>query len=358
MEQKKNFVINTAFYAILAVLALMFWKYLLPVLMPFVIGFVIATIVQLPLGALKLQNRRANTLAAIAICIAFYGLMVWGMVFFSVTVFSEISTFAATVPDLIYYKVYPVLYEIGDWVQKILEPIDMTLAQLVNEAAKTLLSTLASYATSLSGWLVKILANSVVSIPGALITIIVTIVSSFYISADYSAVIAFLKRLIPSSSRNKVVQVVGYAEHAVVVYIKSYLILLVLNCAELYLGFWILNIPYKLGLSVGIALFDLMPILGVGGILMPWGTIALLMGNYKIGLGIWILYLVITAIRNVVEPRLVGKQIGLHPLATLVAMVVGLKLAGLPGMLLLPISLVAFTRLRSAPSQTDLESTK
>ena len=58
MEMKKNFVINTAFYLILAALALVFWKYLLPILMPFVIGFLIASIVQLPLNALHLNGRR------------------------------------------------------------------------------------------------------------------------------------------------------------------------------------------------------------------------------------------------------------------------------------------------------------
>lgn len=351
MEMKKNFVINTAFYLILAALALAFWKYLLPVLMPFVIGFVIASIVQLPLNALHLKGRRRPRIAAIALCIAFYGLLIWGMVFFSVKVFGEISTFAATIPDLVYTKLYPLIWDIGDWVQEILEPIDMTLAQLVNEVGKTVASTLAKYATQFSGWLVKALATGVVSIPGALITIIVTIVSSFYIAADYRTVVDFLKRLIPSSHRDKVLQVVDYAEHAVVVYIKSYLLLLVLNAVELYVGFWILGVPYKLGLSVGIAIFDLMPILGVGGILMPWGTIALLLGNFKIGLGIWVLYLIITAVRNAVEPKLVGQQIGLHPLATLVAMVVGLKLAGLAGMLLLPISLVAFMRMRGGAQQ-------
>lgn len=351
MEMKKNFVINTAFYLILAALALAFWKYLLPVLMPFVIGFVIASIVQLPLNALHLKGRRRPRIAAIVLCIAFYGLLIWGMVFFSVKVFGEISTFAATIPDLVYTKLYPLIWDIGDWVQEILEPIDMTLAQLVNEVGKTVASTLAKYATQFSGWLVKALATGVVSIPGALITIIVTIVSSFYIAADYRTVVDFLKRLIPSSHRDKVLQVVDYAEHAVVVYIKSYLLLLVLNAVELYVGFWILGVPYKLGLSVGIAIFDLMPILGVGGILMPWGTIALLLGNFKLGLGIWALYLIITAVRNAVEPKLVGQQIGLHPLATLVAMVVGLKLAGLAGMLLLPISLVAFMRMRGGAQQ-------
>ena len=355
MEMKKNFVINTAFYCILAALALVFWKYLLPILMPFVIGFVIASIVQLPLNALPLNGKRRTKAAAIVLCIIFYALILWGMVFFSVKVIAEISNFAASVPDLVYDYLYPLIWEIGDWLQNILEPIDMTLAQLVNEVGKTVASTLAKYATQASGWAVKALATGVVSIPGALVTIIVTIVSSFYIAADYKTVIAFLKRLIPGSHRDKVVQVVGYAEHAVVVYIKSYLVLFCLTAAELWLGFTLLDVPYKLGLAVGIALFDLMPILGVGGILMPWGTIALLMGNFKIGLGIWGLYLGITAVRNAVEPKLVGHQIGLHPLATLVAMVVGLKLAGLAGMMLLPISLVAINRMRQTPAKTEPE---
>ena len=65
------------------------------------------------------------------------------MVFFSVKVIGEISNFAATVPDLVYDYLYPLIWDIGDWVQKILEPIDMTLAQLVNEVGKPVASTLA-----------------------------------------------------------------------------------------------------------------------------------------------------------------------------------------------------------------------
>ena len=225
MEMKKNFVINTAFYVIIAVLALVFWKYLLPILMPFVIGFIIASIVQLPLNALPLNGKRRTKAAAIVLCIAFYALVVWGMVFFSVKVIGEISTFAATIPDLVYKKLYPLIWDIGDWVQNILEPIDMTLAQLVNEVGKTVASTMAKYATQASGWAVKALATGVVSIPGALVTIIVTIVASFYIAADYRTVVDFLKRLIPASQRDDLVQVVSYARTAVVAYIKSYSIL-------------------------------------------------------------------------------------------------------------------------------------
>ena len=351
MEMKKNFVINTAFYAIVAVLAVAFWKYLLPILMPFVIGFVIASIIQFPLNRLPLKDSRFRGHAAVALCILFYVLLVGLMVFLSVKVFSEISHFAASVPDLFLHYVYPVIWDVGDLIQQFLEPIDMTLAQLVNEAGKTVASTLAKGATELSGWAVKALATGVIGIPGALLQIIITVVASFYIAADYRTVVAFLKRLIPAGYRDNVVQIINYARTAVVVYIQSYSIMFLVTFAELWLGFVVLDIPYKLGLSFGIAFFDLMPILGVGGILLPWGAVALLMGRYKIGLGVIALYIIICALRHIIEPKFVGSQIGLHPLATLVAMIVGLELAGLVGMLLLPITLVAVTRLRSGATE-------
>ena len=227
-----------------------------------------------------------------------------------------------------------------------LEPINMNLAQIVNEVGKSLASTLAKYATEFSGWAVRVLANSAISIPGLLIQIIITVVSSFYIAVDYRVVLGSLKKLIPASKRDLMLQGVSYARTAVLAYIKSYSIMFVLTFVELWIGLTFLKVPYTVGLAFGIAVFDLMPILGVGGILLPWSAIAFVMGNLYMGIGVLVLYLVIAAIRNAVEPRIVGKHIGLPPLATLVAMVVGLELAGLMGMMLLPISLVALVKIR------------
>ena len=354
MEMKKNFVINAAFYGIIALLAAAGWKYILPAMIPFIIGFLIAAIVQFPLNRLGLQKTGYKRLAAAGLCILFYALLVFLMVFFSVKIIAEIGDFAMTLPDLFYDNVYPLIWDLGDQVQMILEPIDMSLAQLVNEVGKTLASTLAGYATKFSAWVVRLLATGAVSIPGALIQIIITVVSSFYIAADYRTVLEFLKRLLPESKRDDLVQVVTYARTAVVAYIKSYSIMFCITFVELWIGLAILDVPYEIGLAFGIAVFDLMPILGVGGILLPWSGIALILGNLKMGIGVLVLYLVIAAVRNTLEPRIVGKEIGLHPLATLVAMVVGLRLAGLVGMMMLPISLVAIVKLR-AGTNSELE---
>ena len=346
MDTRKNFVINTAFYGIIAALVFAAWKYLLPAMTPFIIGFVIASIVQLPLGHLGIEKPTHRKVAVVILCLIFYALLVFLMVFFSVKVISEIGNFAAAVPDLVNDNLYPFIYMIGDEIEALLEPIDMNLAQIVNEVEKSLASTLAKYATEFSGWAVRTIASGAISIPGLLIKIIITVVSSFYIALDHSNVLRFLKRQIPLGQRDFVVQGVGYARTAVLAYIKSYSIMFCLTFLELWIGLLILKVPYTAGLAFGIAVFDLMPILGVGGILLPWGFVALVMGKLPMGIGVIVLYLIIAAVRNAVEPRIVGKHIGLPPLATLVAMVVGLRLAGLVGMLLLPISLVAVVRIR------------
>ena len=346
MDTRKNFVINTAFYGIIAALVFAAWKYLLPAMTPFIIGFVIASIVQLPLGHLGIEKPTHRKVAVVILCLIFYALLVFLMVFFSVKVISEIGNFTAAVPDLVNDNLYPFIYMIGDELEALLEPIDMNLAQVVNEVGKSLASTLAKYATEFSGWAVRTIASGAISIPGLLIKIIITVVSSFYIALDHPSVLRFLKRLIPMGQRDFVVQAVGYARTAVLAYIKSYSIMFCLTFLELWIGLLILKVPYTAGLAFGIAVFDLMPILGVGGILLPWGFVALVMGKLPMGIGVIVLYLIIAAVRNAVEPRIVGKHIGLHPLATLVAMVVGLRLAGLVGMLLLPISLVAVVRIR------------
>lgn len=94
-----------------------------------------------------------------------------------------------------------------------------------------------------------------------------------------------------------------------------------------------------------IAVLDILPVLGTGSVLIPWGIFAALNADFKMAAGVLILYLVITIIRNIIEPRLVGKQVGLHPVLTLAGMLLGLKFAGFAGMLGVPFLLAFIKRL-------------
>jgi predicted PurR-regulated permease PerM len=120
-------------------------------------------------------------------------------------------------------------------------------------------------------------------------------------------------------------------------FIRAYSAIISITFLELSIGFWILGIPNPFLFGVLIAIVDVMPILGTGAILLPWAIISLVIGNTKIGVGLLLLYVLITAVRQTIEPKIVGQQIGLHPILTLILMYVGAQLMGVLGLLILPI---------------------
>ena len=113
--------------------------------------------------------------------------------------------------------------------------------------------------------------------------------------------------------------------------------IMLLTFFELTIGLHILGIENALVIAFLIAIFDVLPVLGTGGIMLPWILISFLNNQVKTGVGLLILYLVITVIRNIIEPKIVGKQIGLHPLLMLMCMYLGARLFGFLGIFILPI---------------------
>lgn len=346
MEAKKNFVINSAFYTIILVVIVLGYKYILPIMVPFIIGFCVASVVQIPLSKIPEKLKPYRKALSTVMCIAFYAILVTLLILVGVKLVTEVINLITALPDLFQSNMYPFLMYVADRINGILIPLDPSLGDWIIDLGKNVISSLASFATNLSASAVKLVATGAVSIPGAIVTIIITVVSSFYMAADYRLILDFLKKLMPDKHRSNIIRILRYAETAVLVYIKSYSLLFAVTFLELWIGLSILSIPYAMGIALAIAIFDLMPVLGTGGVLLPWALIALIMGNYFIAIGVFVLYLVITAVRNALEPRIVGNQIGLHPLATLIAMILGLKLVGLVGMMLFPITLVAITNLK------------
>ena len=356
MEMKKKFVVNAAFYGIIALLVIAGYKYILPILTPFIIGFCVAFIVQLPLNAMKLKKKSHKRWAAIGVCIVFYAVVAALLALVGAKLVREISSFVNALPDLFQNQMYPFFSQLAQEVREILSPIDSSLADWVVELGKSLIQSLGQIIKDFSATAVKWVANGAVSIPNLIIEIVITVVSSFYIAIDYRKILAFLAMMIPRGKRGMVLQTLRYMRSAVVVYVKSYAIIFSMTFVELAIGLLLLKINYAVPVALGIAVFDLMPVLGTGGILLPWILISAVLGDFGRAIGIAVLYIVTTAVRNTVEPRLVGDQIGLHPMATLVAMILGLKLIGLLGMFLFPVTLVAVMNMREKKKEPSGEA--
>ena len=130
----------------------------------------------------------------------------------------------------------------------------------------------------------------------------------------------FCLRQLSTRSKKVVLQIKEYVIGTLFVCIRSYALIMSLTFVEL-------------------SIFDILPVLGTGGIMIPWVVISAFSGDYPLALGLLIVYVVITIIRNILEPKIVGSQIGLHPVITLCSMFIGVQLFGVIGLFGFPIGL-------------------
>lgn len=122
-------------------------------------------------------------------------------------------------------------------------------------------------------------------------------------------------------------------------YLRAYLVLFLISFAVLFVGFLFLRSDYAFFAAIFVALVDLLPFLGVGTVLLPWAVLELLCRNYFFGFGLLILCLIATVARQIAEPHLIGKTLGVHPLFSLAAGYAGWKLAGVAGLFAAPLLL-------------------
>lgn len=179
-----------------------------------------------------------------------------------------------------------------------------------------------------------------ISLPQAVIFILVTILATYFMSSDKHRIAQFLDSQIPSEWLKNTRNVINNLFTALFGWLKAQLILMTITFSEVLVGFLIIGIENALLLALIIALVDALPILGTGSILLPWAVIDLLSGNTRQGLSLALLWLIIIFVRQLIEPKVVGQQIGIHPLFTLFGMYLGLKFMGVLGMFLGPITIV------------------
>lgn len=219
--------------------------------------------------------------------------------------------------------------------------VGVLLAGMPEEGAVSVAGTVAGWLRnilqSLGGVLTACLGGMLRATPRALMTVGVLIVACLYLSADYDQVMKGLARLLSPSWRKRASALQTKLFEIVLGYTRAYGILLALTFLEVLTGMVILRQPYGFLIAVCVALIDILPVLGAGIVLIPWGLISLAGGRIGFGVGLLILYGVMTVIRQLVEPRLVGGSIGLHPLCSLLAMFAGFWCFGALGMLAAPV---------------------
>jgi sporulation integral membrane protein YtvI len=218
------------------------------------------------------------------------------------------------------------------------ESIIGNVNDLINNVWKSLLERLGSAVPDVAGAIVM-------ALPSIFLVSLITVVSCFYFAVDIDIVNTGVKKVIPQNVLEHLRRLKNKLAVGLKKYLKAYCILFVMTFFELIIGFAILGVDYAFVLALLISFIDFLPVFGAGAILAPWGLILLLMKNYFLGIGIIVMFVIMTIVRQIVEPKIVGKNLGVHPILTLITIYIGYELFGIFGMVFLPIvALIAFSK--------------
>ncbi len=344
LEKKKAFIIQVAYYGLIAVIALVALKFLFAPLLPFILGFICAWFIHKPARALARRLHLTAKIPAVAIAAVFYVIVFLAATMAGLQALSALEHFVPQIP-VIYKQIAPYITQSVAEIEVYLEDVDPEIVKLIDRLVRQLMTNVERMISNLSVSAVRVVSGLITSLPNVILSVILTVISTFFISMDYDRVTGFLRSKLPAKMQSTLSETVDTGLNSIRKILGSYILILMMSFVELSIGLLLLKIPYAVGVALLIAVIDIMPVLGTGLILIPWALIALVLGHFRMGLGVALLYIVMLIVRNIVEPKLVGQQMGLHPLATLVSMFVGLQLFGILGLFGFPVALSLWLKL-------------
>ena len=175
------------------------------------------------------------------------------------------------------------------------------------------------------------------SIPRVVLFIVITSIATVYFCLDLEVINETIKGVLSENAAKKLIDFKNRFLVTLVKYIRSYLFLMLITFLVMIFGFLIMKIPFAILLAFIVAVLDALPLIGVGTVLIPWGIFEILFGSLSRGIGLLILFAVSYLIRQFVEPRIVGKSLGIHPIISLVLLYFGYSFFGVLGLLAVPL---------------------
>lgn len=316
-------------------------KYVIAIVMPFLIAWAVALVVCPAANAVAARTHLPRKLSAVVLLLLLFGLVAVLLTLGVNRLMGELGRLVEqfTTGDGLTRLIdgieragtkLPLPGDADATASKLRESLDGMITSFLRETASAAASGLTAFATKLLR-----------SMPSIMLFVVVTVIASFYFALDLETVHRVLFSLLPASAAEKLPQIKTRVRRFTVKYLRVYLFLMFITFCELFAGFSILRVEYSFLLALVISVIDILPVLGVGTVLVPWSLVELLSRDFRMGFGLLILWAVITVVRQIAEPHIVGETIGLHPLLTLVGMYIGFRIFGIVGMLLAPALIIA-----------------
>lgn len=333
-------IVNFIFAIIFALLLIFAVPRLLGFFMPIIIGWIVSLmanpLVRFLEKRVKLLRKHSSIIIIVTVIIAIVGLLV----LISALVFKEAKQLMEDMPALI-----------SDFSSKFeqftnyLDERSANLPQGIRNTVDNFFLQIEDYVNNFANNpnkpsmdKVGLIAKNVAE---GFLYVIVTILAAYFFTAYHDVMSAGLKKHLPASISNYWRLIYNNFKAAFGGYFKAQFKIMLVLIVIMFIGFEILQVGYSFLFALGIAFLDFLPVFGTGLILGPWAIIEMISGNYLKAVGLVIIYVICLIVKQVLQPKMVGDSIGLHPFATLILLFIGYKLYGVLGMILgIPIGMV------------------
>lgn len=316
----------------------------MPFLIAFIISLMLEPLIRFLMRKLKLKRKQSSIVVIIFIMGIIIGLITWAVS----SLISEGSSLLNNINEYVEITTKKIQDMIAQINIKNLNIPDAVLSAIEN-SSKDLLNMLASELQNI----IKSLLNFITSIPTIGIYLSVTFLALYFMCTDKVYMIDQLEHHLPEVWVKKLYRHLKDLVKVLGGYLKAEATLIIISFVISLIGLYIfrfvgLNVKYPLLYAVAIGFVDALPIFGSGTVMVPWAIIEGFNGDIKLGIAVLGLWIVMSIIRQLIEPRIVGNHIGIHPIFTLIAMYTGFKLIGVIGLFIGPIALIILKNIFSA----------
>jgi len=347
-DAQRKFLIRAFYYALILAIAIFVCRYAIPALWPFVVAFLVALLLKPIVRFLHEKLRIQKGIAAVVMVLIFYTIAALFIVLISIKLFTSAKAFVIDLPRTYTNSIEPTLALIADYIHDFIAQLEPSAAATFNNLVDGFGASIRSSILDFSAKALSMVGGYAVSIPGLLLDLLIMVIATVFVTSDLQLIKRFLVHQLSDEQHAKMHAIKVHLSTTLWGYIRSYGLILTVTFCELSLGLFLIGFKNPIPIALLIAVFDILPVVGCGTVMMPWAIISFLLGNYYNAIWLAVLWVIITIVRNIIEPKIVGQQVGLHAIVTLMAMVVGTYVFGPIGLLGFPIALALGVSLNEA----------
>ena len=344
------------------ILAVLFCLHILPRIivyfMPFVIGGCIALLANPMVKVLEKRLKILRKTGSVVVIIVTIALVVLILYLVISMLVSQSIGFAENLPS-IWSSVTANVTKMSMLFEGYMQRLPVSVQEWFKSIFENLNSNTSTFVQTMGAPVAEAASNFAMNLPSVIIGIIMTVLSAYFFVAEKEYVVEKIQKLTPEAALRRWNVVYGTMKNAVGGYFKAQFKIMGVVFVILLIGFLILRVDYAILLALLTALLDFLPFFGTGAVMWPWAIYQLITGNYKMAIGLAIIWAVSQLIRQVIQPKLVSDSIGLAPIPTLLLLFIGFKLNGAFGLIVaVPLGMIIYNLYRAGMFSNFIKSVK